>query len=98
MAAKRNFAEAMQPSLPDMDYDGTDNPNEMLIRFKWLGDGASSIDDIIERLKAEISWYTKLKYDGWELQAPIVDDYGYLVKNAYLPDDSMSTSKRHACG
>lgn len=95
MATKRSLAESM---CPDDMYDDDDecgcNPNEMTIRFKWLADGATNIDQIIERLHEEIAWYTKLKYDGWVLRAPIEDDYGFLHKPFTVPEDGATAPKR----
>jgi hypothetical protein len=52
-----------------------------IIRAKWILDGCATIADIIERLKAEIEHYTKLKEEGWELTQPVEDDYGYIKKS-----------------
>jgi hypothetical protein len=54
--------------------------NAICIRAKWLYDGCKTIDDIIERLKAEVEYYEKLKSDNYELIDEVQDDYGYLKK------------------
>lgn len=54
--------------------------DDVIIRAKWILDGCSSIDEIIERLKGEIEHYKQLKEDGWELREKMDDDYGFLIK------------------
>lgn len=43
-------------------------------------DGAKNVDEMIDRLNTFIEYLTYLKDDGWELQAPIINDIGYLYK------------------
>ena len=57
-----------------------DDENHMTVRAKWILDSCASIDDIIERLRQEIRYYESLKQTGWELTAPIDDDYGFMRK------------------
>ena len=75
---KRGAKEMFTDPRDLMDED--DDENMMGIRFKWLADGAETIDDIIGFLQSEIDWYMKLKAEGWELCEPVQDDYGFIKK------------------
>jgi hypothetical protein len=61
----------------DDDYYELYN-NDIIIRGKWMMDGADSIDEAIEMLQNEIEGLKAYKEEGWELQEPIRDDYGFL--------------------
>lgn len=67
--------EEDENELDEEEYD-----NSPSIRAKWMLDGCSSIDEIIERLKDQIEHYKQLKEDGWELRDKIDDDWGFLIK------------------
>ena len=94
---KRSITDAMCDSDSD-DGSNYENANEMMIRFKWIGDGCSSMDEIIARLQAEAAMYTRLKYEGWVVRSPVSDDYGYLVKQPTFQDQNESPLKRHQFG
>lgn len=89
--AKRTAEDTHQEYMSNMDEDP--NPNEMLIRFKWLGDNCSTIDQVITRLEKEIDWYRKMQHDGWELMGAIDDDYGYLKKTVVQDPHQMYTDQ-----
>lgn len=57
----------------DEEYD-----DDIVVRGKWMLDGCSSMDDIIERLQDHIRHYKALRDDGWELTHTIDDDYGHI--------------------
>jgi hypothetical protein len=57
-----------------------DNPNQIVLRGKWLIENCSTLDEAIECLYAEIEHYRQLQRDGWELIGPVEDDYGLLEK------------------
>lgn len=57
------------------DYD--DDP---VIRAKWTIDGASTLDEAIEKLYEFIDYLRSLQTEGWELRDTIDDDYGFLKK------------------
>lgn len=51
-----------------------------ILRMKWIGDGSKNLDELIEKLKQEISFIQRLKEDGYELISPMCDDYGFIKK------------------
>ena len=57
------------------DWDQTE-----IIRAKWMWDGCSNLDEVIQRLHEQIEYIKKLKDKGWVLINPIEDDYGYIVQ------------------
>ncbi len=59
------------------DEEEDDSP---IIRAKWSMDGASTLDEAIEKLNEFIEYLRSLKADGWELRDTIDDDYGFLKK------------------
>jgi hypothetical protein len=74
--------------IGDID-DSEDAPNEeeswdeekqMVLKSKWALDGCKSLDDVIERSYELIEYYKELKKEGWELEGPIEDDWGFLKR------------------
>lgn len=59
----------------DDEFD--DSP---IIRAKWSIDGASTLDEAVEKLHEFIAYLKSLKEEGWELRDTIDDDYGFLKK------------------
>ena len=57
-----------------------EDENTICIRAKWMFENCKTIDEIIERLKAEITHYEKMKSEGYELIDEVMDDYGFLKK------------------
>lgn len=45
-----------------------------------MWDGAETLDDVIARLQHQITYISDLKREGWELEAPVESDYGFLKK------------------
>ncbi len=58
--------------------DEDEYENDMVIRGKWVYDGAASIDEMIERLQQTIAYLRQLKADGWVVRERIDDDYAFL--------------------
>lgn len=58
----------------------TDPENEIIIRGKWMMDGAKTLDEAADMLKGEAAYLLQLKADGWELTDRIDDDYGFVRK------------------
>ncbi len=69
----------------DTSSDGSQHSKEIddieYIRAKWTYDGASTIDEIIEKLYGQIEHMRKLKEEGWELIDKVEDDYGPMRKS-----------------
>lgn len=63
------------------DYDNDD----IIIRAKWTMDGATTIDEAIEKLDGYIEYLKSLKEEGWELREPVNDDWGFLHKATTAP-------------
>ena len=52
------------------------------IRGKWMLDGCETLDEVIETLGALQASFKKLKAEGYELNGPIEDDYGFISKKS----------------
>lgn len=85
--SKRSFDVMMNEGQDDIKID-----EDPVIRAKWMFDDCSTIEEIIGRLREQITMFQKLKDDGWELRAPVHDDYGFLKKKSL--DDSIPPSQR----
>ena len=62
-----------------IDDEGYNEDNEIVIRGKHVFENASTIDEIVDKLKKEIEILLQLKNEGWELKEPVLDDYGFLI-------------------
>ncbi len=76
----------------DTRVEDVDMENTLTVRAKWILDGASTIDEIIDKLENEIKYYRGLKADGWEVDGRVDDDWGFLIQVA--PDEEMVDNKR----
>ena len=56
--------------------------NDMIIRAKWSIDGARTLDEAVEKLGRFAEYLKSLKASGFDLRAPIDDDYGYVHRVA----------------
>ena len=52
------------------------------LRAKWVMDGAATLAEAAAKLRAEADRIEQLGKDGWTLQGPIDDDWGFLVPPA----------------
>lgn len=72
-------------SSSEKDSDECDesisDDNSCVFRGKWMYDGCTSIDEMIDALRREIALLEDLKRDGWTLIERVEDDYAYLSKN-----------------
>ena len=66
--------------MPNLVDDDSDNDALVPIRAKWMLDGCQTLDQVIERLQVQIVAMQQLKRDGYDLSAPVEDDYGHLVR------------------
>lgn len=63
----------------DLDLDPNNPPEEDgLLRAKWTIDGAATLSEAATMLRAEADSLEKMEKDGWQLQEPVEDDYGFL--------------------
>jgi hypothetical protein len=67
-------------SEEDDEYDELEDDKVSILRGKWIYDGSSSIEEMIESLQREIALLNDLKEDGWVLQEKVSDDHAVLVK------------------
>lgn len=58
-----------------------DDDDEVVLRAKWMFDGAKTIDDCIEKCNGFVEWLNKMKHDGWELKDAVNDDWGFLERS-----------------
>ena len=54
--------------------------NEILIRAKWLIDGAASLEDAAAKAEKFAAYLRELASEGYELTQPVEDDYGFARK------------------
>jgi len=50
-----------------------------IIRAKWTIDGATTLAEAAAKLRERADEYDRLHKEGWTLQEPVSDDYGFLV-------------------
>jgi hypothetical protein len=85
------MSQSKKRSHFDTRVEDVDMEKTLTVRAKWILDGASTIDEVIAKLEAEIEHYKRMKADRWELEGKIDDDWGFLVQVA--PDEEMVDSK-----
>ena len=49
------------------------------LRAKWVMDGATTLKEAAAMLRAEADRIEQLSKDGWTLEGPIEDDWGFLA-------------------
>ncbi len=53
---------------------------EDLIRAKWAMDGAADLSQAAARLRELADSLEQMERDGWQLAAPVADDYGIITR------------------
>ena len=71
---KKDLAEYMR------QYRETGN---VLMRAKWTMDGARTLSEAAKQVRALANEIEELSQEGFELGAPVEDDYAFLIR----PDD-----------
>lgn len=66
------------------------------IRAKWMLDGATTLDECIDKCNEFIQYIKDLKADGWTLDEGVGDDYGYMSRPRAppLPDSLAHLTER----
>ena len=67
------------PGLIDEDEE-IDDDNHDTIRAKWSYDGCRTLQEVIEKLELLKNYFKDLIDNGWELESPVEDDWGHIVK------------------
>ena len=55
-----------------------DDENTAMLRAKWSLDGCRTLQEVSDKLRRLAQFYEEKQKDGWELEGPIYDDYGYM--------------------
>lgn len=66
--------------LEDNESEEFDETKNQTIRAKWLLDGAKTLDECVKHCHDFIEYLKGLKADGWELQDPVHDDWGFIKR------------------
>lgn len=78
--------------MSDVGSDFEDD-NHFTFRAKWMLDGCSNLEDVINRLEEEIEYIKQLQDDGWELIGTIEDDWGFLRRSDQTIPPSTSPAQ-----
>ena len=74
---KAKNVEATGTDIVDqVDIEETDG--EESIRAKWLMDGATTLTEAAQQLRAYADDLLQLEKQGWQLIGPVEDDYGWI--------------------
>ena len=80
MTRSRNAKTFPQPPVQLYTWSLTEpDEDEVTLRMKWLADGATNLDEVIEKLHKMIRYVQGLEEQGYELRAPMNDDYGFAI-------------------
>lgn len=60
------------------EQEDEDDPLDEVIRAKWVMDGASTLSEAAENLRAFAAYLEGMEKEGWQLTAPVADDYGFI--------------------
>lgn len=69
----------------DCCFSDSSDENNNILRGKWIYDGSTTIDEMIECLQREITLLTDLKTDGWYLTHKVEDDYAFIRRDVVTP-------------
>jgi hypothetical protein len=71
----------MTEQITDIDVTDEDEaPN--IIRAKWTIDGATTLAEAAAKLRQFADELDQKHAEGWTLEQPVEDDYGFLVPPA----------------
>lgn len=69
--------DAHKKDETEQDFDPE---KETIVRAKWTIDGAKTLEEAAQKSEAFATELRRLAKDGWELTAPVSDDYGFCEK------------------
>ena len=67
--------------------EGHEEPQPEIIRGKGLIEDAATLAEAAAMLRAEADRLDQLAREGWELEQPAYDDYGFLIQVPALRED-----------
>ena len=67
-----------EAGVAEIEQDETEGPE--IIRAKWIMDDATTLHEAAGMLRAEADRLERLHAEGWRLERPVEDDYGFLHK------------------
>jgi hypothetical protein len=65
---------------PQVDDEIDDESSSETVRAKWAMDGATTLSEAAAKLVEFADELKKLEADGWQLAAPVNDDYGFIER------------------
>lgn len=71
------------------DEDEFDPEHDGIIRAKGTMDGATTLPEAAARLRTFAVYLETMEAEGWQLTAPVNDDYGYIHKAATSSDSQL---------
>ena len=66
-----------ETEITEIDDEAEDTET---IRAKWVMDEATTLAEAAGRLRAFADELDRMHAEGWRLEGPIMDDWGFLVK------------------
>ena len=60
--------------------DDEDAGFDDIIRAKWCMDGAETLGEAASMLRSFAEYLELLESQGWQLKAPVEDDYGFVAQ------------------
>jgi hypothetical protein len=67
-----------------------------IIRAKWTMDGSTTLGEAAVKLRAFADELDRMEADGWQLERPVEDDYGYATKPGETDDDDIDAEDADA--
>lgn len=69
----------MAEHVTEADYDDEPEDDREPLRGKWVMDGATTLAEAAAKLRERADELDRLAGEGWVLDGPIGDDWGFLV-------------------
>lgn len=93
----QRFTIVLAPATTENTEDEDEGPPE-IVRAKWSIDGAATLEEAARMSEAFAAELRQLAADGMELEAPVENDYGYLVPAESGPRGDPGTRGDLAAG
>ena len=69
-----------ETTITEMEPDEAEETE--IIRAKWIMDEATTLPEAAAKVRAFADELDRMHAEGWRLEQPIYDDYGFLVPPA----------------